>query len=88
MSEVIGELFELSGFSKEKGNERAMKIFGKLDFDGNGELDEREFVAGCMDDQELLKMLKGEDDAENPNGDEVFEFDYHVTKLDIEETID
>ena len=57
MTEVIGELFEMSGETKEKGNERAMKIFGKLDFDGNGELDEREFVAGCMDDQELLKIL-------------------------------
>ena len=82
MSEVIGELFEMNGLSKEKGNERALKIFGKLDFDGNGELDEMEFVSGCMDDQELLRMLKGDDNDANEDGEDQYEYDYHVPKME------
>ena len=82
MSEVIGELFEMSGSSKEKGNQRALGIFGKLDFDGNGELDEMEFVKGAMDDQELIKMLNGDNDDKKEDGEEQYEYDYHVPKID------
>ena len=82
MSEVIGELFEMCGSDCEQGNERAKKIFGKLDFDGNGELEELEFVRGCMDDQELIKLLTGDADDDAYEGEEQFEYDYHVTKFD------
>ena len=85
MSEVIGELFEMCGSSTEKGNERASKIFGKLDFDGNGELDEVEFVRGCMDDQELLKMLSGDSAKDNQNEEDQFEHDFRVTKISDDE---
>ena len=82
MTEVIGELFEMSGASKDAGNTRASKIFGKLDFDGNGELDEMEFVRGCMDDQEFLKLLEGDNDDNNDDGEDQFEYDYHVPKME------
>ena len=34
-------------------------IFGKLDINGDGELDEKEFIGGCMDDSELVRLLNG-----------------------------
>ena len=37
--------------------ERANKIFRELDINGDGELDEDEFVKGCMDDTDLMSML-------------------------------
>ena len=37
--------------------ERASKIFRELDINGDGELDEDEFVKGCMDDSDLMSML-------------------------------
>ena len=36
---------------------RAEQIFEILDFNGDGQLDEDEFVAGCMEDQELISLL-------------------------------
>ena len=36
---------------------RAEQIFRILDRNGDGMLEEEEFVAGCMRDQELLAML-------------------------------
>ena len=34
-------------------------IFGKLNINGDGELDEKEFIGGCMDDTELVRLLNG-----------------------------
>ena len=34
-------------------------IFGKLDINGDGELDEVEFIGGCLDDSELVRLLNG-----------------------------
>ena len=36
---------------------RAEQIFSILDRNGDGMLEEEEFVAGCMRDQDLLAML-------------------------------
>jgi hypothetical protein len=37
--------------------ERAQQIFSKMDTDGNGILDEKEFVLGCLADSSLVQML-------------------------------
>ena len=34
-------------------------IFGKLDINGDEELDEVEFIGGCLDDSELVRLLNG-----------------------------
>ena len=46
---------------QENAAERARKIFGELDINGDGELDCEEFVKGCMEDKDLLQTLNGGD---------------------------
>ena len=46
---------------QENAAERARKIFGELDINGDGELDCDEFVKGCMEDKDLLQTLNGGD---------------------------
>ena len=36
---------------------RAGQIFDILDINGDGELEEDEFIAGCLEDQELISLL-------------------------------
>ena len=57
MIEIIGVLYEIEGIGKECANERAETIFHYLDFNGDGHLDEEEFVKGCLDDGDLVRML-------------------------------
>ena len=61
---------------------RAGQIFDILDINGDGELDEDEFIAGCLEDQELISLLNSggleelaprEDDDEDEEEDEVEE---------------
>ena len=42
---------------KDAAGDRANKIFRELDTNGDGELDENEFVQGCLDDGELMSLL-------------------------------
>ena len=35
---------------------RAGQIFDILDINGDGELEEDEFIAGCLEDQELISL--------------------------------
>ena len=42
---------------QDSASERANKIFRELDINGDGELDENEFVKGCLDDGDLMRML-------------------------------
>ena len=42
---------------QDSAGERANKIFRELDINGDGELDEDEFVKGCMDDGDLMRQL-------------------------------
>ena len=42
---------------KDAAGDRANKIFRELDSNGDGELDEDEFVKGCLDDGELMSLL-------------------------------
>ena len=68
------------------GSRRAEKIFARLDVDDNGELDENEFVRGCLDDTEFIKLLSGDSTAESEdpsNSGNTFEYDDNVPKLDL-----
>ena len=42
---------------QDSAGERANKIFRELDTNGDGELDEDEFVKGCLDDGDLMRLL-------------------------------
>jgi len=57
MIEIIGTLYEMEGVPKDSAGERANKIFRELDINGDGELDEDEFVKGCLDDGDLMRLL-------------------------------
>jgi hypothetical protein len=57
---------------------RAGQIFDILDINGDGELEEDEFIAGCLGDQELISLLNSggleeltpRDDDEEDEGEE------------------
>ena len=42
---------------KEAASERAEKIFSVLDINSDGELNEDEFIRGCLDDDDLVNLL-------------------------------
>ena len=42
---------------KSHAKERAKQIFAKLDVNGDLRLSKEEFVSGCLNDQELSKLL-------------------------------
>ena len=67
------------------GGRRAAKIFGGLDVDDNGELDEKEFVRGCLDDTEFLRLLTGDQNSTDAQGNNKpkFEYDDRVPRLDM-----
>ena len=66
------------------GGRRAAKIFGGLDVDDNGELDENEFVRGCLDDTEFLRVLNGDQNTDaHGNNKAKFEYDDRVPRLDM-----
>ena len=90
MVEITGTLFELEGVSRvscrredieiiihaqELAPVRARQIFDILDNNGDGELEEEEFITGCLEDQELISFLNsgGLEEIpirENENNDE------------------
>ena len=47
----------MEGVGEECASERATKIFNNLDINGDGEVDEEEFVRGCLDDEDLICLL-------------------------------
>lgn len=65
------------------GGRRATKIFQRLDVDDNGELDENEFVRGCLDDTEFLRLLTGDQNSTDSldKNQSKFEFDDRVPRL-------
>ena len=72
MVDIIGILYEMEGVGKECADERAHGIFEKLDFNGDGHLDEDEFVKGCLDDDDLVRLLNaGGIDPEDLNEEDV-----------------
>merc|ERR1712106_1027797 len=61
MVEIVGNLYELEGLSKETAAEKAIMSFKLLDVNGDGELNEDEFVEGCMRDKTLADLLNAGD---------------------------
>ena len=57
MTKIMGCLLELEGIGKGKAKEKAVHIFTFLDGNGDGKVDLKEFVYGCMKDTELVKIL-------------------------------
>ena len=57
MIEIIGTLYEMEGISQDSAIDRAEKIFSELDFNSDGSLTEEEFLSGCMDDDDLVRLL-------------------------------
>ena len=55
--EIVGNLYEMEGFSKDTAHDRAKMVFKLLDKDDSGELDEDEFVRGCLRDERLRSLL-------------------------------
>ena len=62
---------------------RANRIFKKLDIDDNGELDENEFVRGCLDDADFIKLLTGDSGQSSVGPKDIFVFDEKVAKHDM-----
>ena len=62
---------------------RADRIFKKLDIDDNGELDENEFIRGCLDDADFIKLLTGDSGQTSVNPKDIFAFDEKVSKQDL-----
>ena len=46
---------------QDTANERSEAVFRMLDKDDDGELDEEEFVAGCLRDERLRSLLNSGD---------------------------
>ena len=75
MMDIVGNLYEMEGFSKVKtrqtvewnegitwflqdtANEKAASVFRMLDRNDDGELNEDEFVRGCLRDERLRSLL-------------------------------
>ena len=58
---------------------RADRIFKKLDIDDNGELDENEFIRGCLDDVDFIKLLTGDSGQTSVSPKDIFDFDEKVS---------
>ena len=57
MIQVFATLYENEGLDEKIAVERAEKIFSSLDINNDGDISEEEFVKGCMEDEEMVKML-------------------------------
>lgn len=44
---------------QDTAEDRAKKIFTKMDINNDGELTKKEFLDGCLGDEELAKLLQG-----------------------------
>ena len=57
---VFATLYENEGLDKKLAIVRAEHIFINLDVNNDGDISEEEFVKGCMEDEELVAVLKNE----------------------------
>ena len=57
MVKVFATLYKNEGLDETVAVERAETVFGNLDINNDGDITEEEFVKGCMDDEEMVKML-------------------------------
>jgi len=61
MTKIVQAIYDMLGAGATKptdsAEERAKNIFSRMDDNGDGHLTEEEFLSGCMQDDELSKML-------------------------------
>merc|ERR1719278_470023 len=60
MTKIVQAIFQMIADKStltESAEERAQNIFSRMDDNGDGHLTEEEFLSGCMQDDELSKML-------------------------------
>ena len=57
MVKVFATLYKNEGLDETVAVERAETVFGNLDINNDGDVTEEEFVKGCMEDEEMVKML-------------------------------
>jgi Ca2+-binding EF-hand superfamily protein len=86
MVEIVGNLYEMEGVSKvgiddaivdtnnlsskDTAMERATTVFKMLDVNADGELNEDEFVDGCLRDENLINTLNsGKESDRSISGD-------------------
>ena len=58
VARLCGTVYGLEGVSQAEATQRVKFIFGLLDTDGDEEISEEEFIRGCLEDQELVKLLQ------------------------------
>lgn len=62
MTKIVQAIYNMLGSavtsrSPDTAEERALKIFKKMDANGDGALTQEEFLSGCLEDEELSKIL-------------------------------
>ncbi|XP_035715757.1 neuronal calcium sensor 2 [Folsomia candida] len=62
MQKIVQAIYEMLGTNaanrpQDSAEERAKSIFAKMDENGDGQLTQEEFLKGCLQDEELSKML-------------------------------
>ena len=61
MKKIVQAIYDIMGFGatrpKDTAEERATKIFSKMDENGDGLVTKDEFTRGCLQDDELSKMM-------------------------------
>lgn len=62
MTKIVQAIYDMLGNSSssrppDTAEERAKSIFARMDENGDGKLTEDEFLKGCLQDEELSKML-------------------------------
>ena len=55
---VLGTVYGLEGISQVEATEWVEFIFKLLDTNGDEEISKEEFIRGCLEDQELVKLLQ------------------------------
>ena len=87
MIEVLETVYIMEGVtSGNMAKKRAEALFAELDVNGDGSLSCEEFIRGCMDDKEMLAMLKRDHVPEGEEGEPVDPqgMDYDI---DIDENV-
>ena len=61
MTKIVQSVYDMQGSDATKtmdsAREKAEDIFSRMDENGDGHVTEDEFVSGCLQDEEISKML-------------------------------
>ena len=55
--EIIVNFYDIEEIPRERSLAHAQRIFEVFDVDGNGTLDEEEFVQGCLSDPDFSRVI-------------------------------